>query len=324
MRVRDRCVDVRPARLFRDAVHHACPIFIPRRQSSMFFFGVANRVHHHILSLRLLDRAHHVVRTGIIFSIAEQQQRPPPIFPRQLFRHRIVDGVVKRRSQISVFRWPQFRKHRVLLLILPFVLPLILRHPLNDFRSRRRKIADQPDMVPKRHEKCPILWPQHFLQEYFQVLLVLLCKMVLASAHIHDQPQRQRNVRALRKKRDLLWRRVLEYLNVFLCEALHQRSARIPHRERHVHQIYRNMNRLLTERQPATQIHQQGTKQRHTSATRWPPPLFHEIPLRTQSPLNWPSYPYRRLVLPRTPTERGCPPHSAGSPQHAASPSFPL
>src|SRR5882762_8288695 len=68
------------------------------------------------------------------------------------------------------------------------------------------------------------------------------------------------------------------------------------------------MNRLLTERQPATQIHQQGTKQRHTSATRWPPRLFHEIPLRRQ--LNSPSYPYRRLVLPRTPTERGCPPHS--------------
>ena len=42
-----------------------------------------------------------VVRAGVIFAVAEDQQGPPPVLISELFGYRVEDGIVKRCAQVA-------------------------------------------------------------------------------------------------------------------------------------------------------------------------------------------------------------------------------
>ena len=243
MRVGDLRIHIQSAGFPRDAIHHANPVFIPRRQLPVLFFRVANRKHRHIRFLRRFDRGHHVVRAGIIFAVAENQKRPPPGLAGQFFFHRVKNRIVESRAQHAFFARPNLRKIRNLVLKTP--------QPLNQRRPRRREIVHQTQVIPKANQKHAILRPQDLLQKNFQSLLMRLIEMALALASIHNQPERKRHIRAPRKKRNRLRHSILKYLHIVLSKRSNKSPRRIPRRKTNINKIHLNANRRLRPRSAA-------------------------------------------------------------------------
>jgi hypothetical protein len=133
-------------------------------------------------------------------------------------------------------------------------------------------------VIPKPHQKHPILWPQHILQKNFQVVLMFLQEMLLAPARIHNQSQRQRHIHATRKIRDLLRHGIFVNLEVFLRQVIHQPAIRIPNGKRHRHQVYIYPNRFLRPAHRAHETRQCRNHRRHPSAHTSPHSAVANLP----------------------------------------------
>lgn len=69
-------------------------------------------------------------------------------------------------------------------------------------------------MIAETHDECPVARRQHVVQECFQVMVMLLDKMLLAAADVNNQPRCQRNIRAAGEEGDRLRHAVLEHFKV--------------------------------------------------------------------------------------------------------------
>src|SRR5215472_7805368 len=100
-------------------------------------------------------------------------------------------------------------------------------------------------MIAEADEKHPVSGAQYFSQEDLQVMLMLLVEVVLATAGVDHQAQREWNVHAAGEKRNLLWNGVFEDLNIVFGEVIDQRSVGVPDRECDIDEFYINPDRLL-------------------------------------------------------------------------------
>ena len=71
---------------------------------------------------------------------------------------------------------------------------------LHHLRAGLRKVTDQPDVISETHQKYSVLWAQHVFQEDLKVMLMLPGELILASAEVHDQPERKGNIHTVGKK----------------------------------------------------------------------------------------------------------------------------
>jgi hypothetical protein len=117
---------------------------------------------------------------------------------------------------------------------------------LHHLRARLRKVTDQPDVISETHQKYSVLWAQDVFQEDLKVTLMLLGELILASAEVDDQPERQGNIDTVGKERDFLRHSVLEDFDVVFGQVLNQSAARIAGGEGDVHQSDVNADRFLS------------------------------------------------------------------------------
>jgi hypothetical protein len=100
------------------------------------------------------------------------------------------------------------------------------------------QITHQPLVIAETGQKGAVARRQHILEEFLQVVLMLPDEVFLAAAGIDDEAKRERNIRAAGEKRYLLRDAVFEDLKIVLRQPGGQRAVRIPHRKRHVNQVY--------------------------------------------------------------------------------------
>src|SRR6202158_3689167 len=60
-----------------DAIHHADPVFIAGGELAVLLLRIADGEQYHVRALRGFNRRHHVMRAGVIFTVAEDQEGPP-------------------------------------------------------------------------------------------------------------------------------------------------------------------------------------------------------------------------------------------------------
>ena len=58
-------------RIFCNAIHHTDPVFVPSSEFAVLFRCIADGEQYDVGDLRGFNRRHHVVRTGVIFAVAE-------------------------------------------------------------------------------------------------------------------------------------------------------------------------------------------------------------------------------------------------------------
>ena len=63
-------------RLFCNTVHHPDSVFVAGSSLATLFLGIADGENENVCTLGGLDSCHHVMRTGVVFSITEDEQRP--------------------------------------------------------------------------------------------------------------------------------------------------------------------------------------------------------------------------------------------------------
>src|SRR5215469_14744531 len=100
-------------------------------------------------------------------------------------------------------------------------------------------------MIAEAHDKDPVLRAQYFLQEEFDVFLMLLTEMVLAAAGIDNQSESQRQVRAFGKGMDSLRHGIFEQLNVVGREVGDELALRVARDEPQVDQVHIDMEYVL-------------------------------------------------------------------------------
>ena len=119
MKVRVRVDDCRvkhgATRFFCDAIHDADSVFISGSKLPVFFLRIANGEQYDVRGLRGFDRRHHVMTTGVIFAVAEDQEGPPSVLISQFFGYGVEDGIVKRCAEIARLSGTKFREMFVIL-----------------------------------------------------------------------------------------------------------------------------------------------------------------------------------------------------------------
>src|SRR5580698_8781465 len=104
---------------------------------------------------------------------------------------------------------------------------LIIFQPVHHLRARLRKVTNESEMIAKADQKHPVFRPKDVVEKDFQVVLVLLRKLILAAAEIDYQPERERNIDTVGKEGNLLRDRIFKDFNIVFSETVHQRAARI-------------------------------------------------------------------------------------------------
>jgi len=199
------------------------------------FFRVANGEEQDIGGLGRFDGGHHVMRAGIVFPIAEDEQRAAALgFTGKFFLHGIIDGVVEGRPFGSFLRGTQLAEFCGLLSML---VGIVFIETIRQFLGGLREIAGQPDVIAKNNQEGAILGTQDFLQENFQIPFMLFDELILATAEIQDQTQRERNVNTFGEERDRLRNGIFKNVDVVLGEVLNQGSIRVARGERHCDQV---------------------------------------------------------------------------------------
>ena len=79
------------ARLFCNTVHHSDSVFVAGSKLAMLFFGITDSEDENVCTLGSFDGCHHVMRTGVVFPITENEQRPTATLVSEFFG----DGVEK-------------------------------------------------------------------------------------------------------------------------------------------------------------------------------------------------------------------------------------
>ncbi len=229
MRVDRPGIKVPSAGFFGNAVHDPDAVLVSGRELAVFRFGVANGIDQDVRCLGGLDGRHHVVRTGVVFAVAEHQQGAPSAFFGQLLHHGVVNRIVKRRAQLPFLNGPNFRK-----VALALVEP---SKAVQQFRPRLRKVAGQPQMVSKADKECPVPGAQDLFKKDFQIVAMLLVEVLLAVAEINDQAQRKRKVDTAGEKRDLLRNGVFEDFDIVFGKVFHQGPTGIARRKRDIDKV---------------------------------------------------------------------------------------
>jgi len=231
-------IKMRASCLARDASHDAGSVTVSRRFTPMSILGVAQSEDQGIRCLCSLNGFHHVMRTGIVFPVAEDQQRPTPTLRLyQLIGDGIVDRVVEGSPKNTFLDRTKLGK-------VPLAL-LIALQGIDQKIACRREIAHQSQVVAETDQKSAVSWSQNLLEKNLKVLVVLLQEMLLTAAEVHDQPEGQGNIRTARKESNRLRHRILENLKIILGQIVDQGSAGIAHRECDVDQVHVHSNRLL-------------------------------------------------------------------------------
>src|SRR5277367_2209708 len=92
-------------------------------------------------------------------------------------------------------------------------------------------------MISKTDHERAVVRTQDFLEEDFQVLFMLLFKMFLAAAHVHDQCQGKGQVRAFCEELNLLRGGIFEQLDVVPPQIVDERAFGVAGREGYVDQV---------------------------------------------------------------------------------------
>src|SRR5439155_11011814 len=82
---------------------------------------------------------HHVVGTGVVLSVTEQQQGAPSGLAREFLRYWIVDRIVNGWAQVAVFPRPQFR-------YVAIAVTALLK-AVHHLGCRLREATDQPQVI---------------------------------------------------------------------------------------------------------------------------------------------------------------------------------
>src|ERR1700722_9404283 len=112
---------------------------------AVFLFGIADRVDKNVRSLGGFDGAHHVVCTGVVFSIAENEQRASAGLSHELLGDRVINRIIEGGSQFTIFLRPDFWN--------TVVGVTIGLQSIENLRSGLREIADQPQVITKADQK---------------------------------------------------------------------------------------------------------------------------------------------------------------------------
>src|SRR5271168_1204511 len=168
-------IELRTAGFFGNAAHDADAVFVASGQFSVLFFGIANGEDGYVFALRGLDGGHHVVRTGIIFAVAEEQQGTSAVFGTgQLLCDRVVDGIVKRGAQFAFFFGPQFWKIAGTMFASSYAGENLGRIVC--------EIGRQSNVVAETDQEDTVFGAQDIFEKHLQIMLMLLGKVVLAAA----------------------------------------------------------------------------------------------------------------------------------------------
>src|SRR6266436_9570111 len=101
MRVDDFGVKGGATGFFCDAIHPADSVFIAGRELAVFFLRIADGEQYNVHALRGFNRRHHVVRAGVIFAVAEDQEGAPSVLISQFFGYGVKNGIVKRCAEVA-------------------------------------------------------------------------------------------------------------------------------------------------------------------------------------------------------------------------------
>src|SRR5437870_1801856 len=100
---------------------------------------IADGENENVCTLGSLDGCHHVMGTGVVFSIAENEQRPTATFVSEFFGDGVENSIGKGSAETATLFWAQFRKMSI---IVPVGVEL-----LHYLRARLSKVTVQPDVI---------------------------------------------------------------------------------------------------------------------------------------------------------------------------------
>src|SRR5690349_5765656 len=186
MRIHCIRVEVSSSGLFCHPRHHAHSILIAGCEPTFSSLSIANGKNWHVLGLSCLNGRHHVMRAGIVLSVAEDQQCPPALLMGQLLCYRVVDGVVERCTKYTILGRTDFGKSLVSI--------IELSQAIQQDRSGLREITHQAQVVPKADQKSAVIRPKNISQENLQIMTVSFIKMLLAVAEVDNQAKSQRDI----------------------------------------------------------------------------------------------------------------------------------
>src|SRR3984893_3502041 len=157
-------------------------------------------------------------------------------------------------------------------------------------------------MITETNQKCAVFGSQDIRQKDLQIMLMLLGKLVLAAANVHDQPERQRDLHTPGKEGNFLRYGVLEDLDIVFGEVLNQGAARISRAKSHADRLNLDPDRLVA--QPDARRDEQAENQMAHEST----PLDLWLTLANEgqaTAMSWSYDPFDGIVPSRMPHEPG-------------------
>src|ERR1700730_420627 len=157
-------------------------------------------------------------------------------------------------------------------------------------------------MIAETNQKYAVFRSQDVVQKDLYIMLMLLGKLVLTAAEVHDQPERQRNIHTPGKEGNLLRYGVLEDLDIVFGEVLNQGAARISRAKSDVDQLNLDPDRLLAQTD-ARRDEQAENQMAHEST-----PLELWLTLANEgqgTAMSWSYDPFDGIVPSRMPHEPG-------------------